>query len=303
MPVHVNRSKKPEGRGSSFGTFGELLQGVGTNDQDFLVTFPITRFATAYFTSEPNQSGIKVSPSKKQKSGRLAEKILAYYGLPTGGILELESNIPIGKGLASSSADLVATARAIDDCFQLGMSEETVKMFLRQIEPTDGVMYPGVVSFYHRQVQLREFLGQLPALTVVSIDEGGEVDTVEFNKIPKPFTLAEKQEYDRLLQQMSQAIRERDSAMIGQIATRSASLNQKLREKQFFHPVLAICQEIGALGVVITHSGTCVGILLGQDHPQYHQQVRDAYDSLRLLVDDVSIYHSWYAEQDITVYA
>src|SRR4029079_11819053 len=101
--------------------------------------------------------------------------------------LELESNIPIGKGLASSSADLVATARAIDDCFKLGMSEEILKMFLRQIEPTDGVMYPGVVSFYHRQVQLREFLGQLPGLTIVSIDEGGEVDTVEFNKIPKPF--------------------------------------------------------------------------------------------------------------------
>ena len=293
--MHLQQHILPDltGRGRAFGTFGELLQGVDMDDQDFLVTLPTNRFSTAIFTSASHQRKLTVFPSRKQKAGQLASLILEYYGLPMGGILELESNIPVGKGLASSSADLVATARAIDHCFGLGMLDEQLQLFLRQIEPTDGVMYEGAVSFYHRKVELCEYLGPLPKLTVVGIDEGGEVDTIEFNKLPKPFTPEEKQEYGRLLQKISAAIRCGNLQIIGEVATCSAILNQKLSAKQYFEQVLDICKVIRGLGVVVAHSGTYLGILLSSEDPHYYKQLHSAYEALLQLVDEVALFHSW----------
>lgn len=285
---------KPIGKGLAFGTFGELLQGVGTDNQDFLVTLPINRYSTALFLSVPYQSTLTVSPSQKCKAERLATLILQHYDLPIGGILELESTIPVGKGLASSSADLVATARAIDNCFGLHMSVEQMQFFLRQVEPTDGVMYEGIVAFYHRNVALCRPLGHLPELVIVSLDEGGEVDTVEFNKQPKLFAHKEKEEYDQLLEKVAYAISEQDLHAVGEVAQRSAILNQRLHRKHYLEQVIDICQKVKGLGVIVAHSGPCLGILLSPDNAQYHYQLHFTFGALRQLVGNATLFHSWY---------
>lgn len=286
------------GRGLSFGTFGELLQGViGEPSVDFLVTFPIARYSRATFVCNSDRNSVTVYPAFKKKAVRLAEMILTHYGLPLGGTLEICSEIPVGKGLASSSADLVATARAIESCFDLELPLERLQLFIKEIEPTDGVMYPGAVSFYHREVELREYLGVLPALTVVGIDEGGEVDTVEFNKIPKPFSQEEKVEYLHLLDTLSLAIREGDVVRIGRVATRSALLNQKLRPKRTLDVLLQLSEEVEALGVIVAHSGTCIGVLLSLEDPQFDSKLQRVYERLSQVADDVTIYHSWYQEE------
>lgn len=86
----------------------------------------------------------------------------------------IESDLPIGKGLASSSADLLATARAIESCYGINIPISLLQRFMVEIEPTDGVMYPGVVSFFHRKVELGEIFGPMPRMTVVAVDEGGK---------------------------------------------------------------------------------------------------------------------------------
>ncbi|RAL24448.1 kinase [Thermoflavimicrobium daqui] len=282
------------GTGKAFGTFGELLQGVMSKcDLDFLVTFPITCFAHATFISDPSRSDVEVSPSFKSKSKKVAELLLQEFGLHRGGKLVIESDIPVGKGLASSSADLVATARAISACFHLSLTEEQMENVIRQIEPSDGVMYSGVVSFYHKRVQLKEYIGDLPPLTVVSIDEGGQMDTIQFNKIPKPFSTKEKKEFDVLLDMITKAIREQDVEMIGEVATQSAILNQMLRPKKCLHDMIRICNEVGGLGIIATHSGTCLGILLSPNDQGYQQKLLICQEKLQQLQGHVGIYYSW----------
>lgn len=292
MQLHGQTWPGGVGKGQAFGTFGELLQGVGKDGKDFLVTLPIDRFSTAHFLSTPYQPRLTVSPSQKYKAEGLATLILEHYHLPSGGILELESNLPVGKGLASSSADLVAVARAIDDCFGLHTPVEQLLCFLRQIEPTDGVMYEGTVAFYHRNVSPYKYLGQLPELAIVGIDEGGEVDTIEFNKKPKVFAQDEKAEYEWLLKKISQAIVEQDLHAIGEVSLRSAILNQKLHKKLFFEQIRAICQQIEGLGVVVAHSGTYLGILLSPQEPHFHSQLHSAFAAMRELAGNVTLFHS-----------
>lgn len=283
---------KSIGVGQSFGTFGELLQGVGMDEQNFLITLPINRYSKVTFQSLPEFTDLIVSPSYRLKSKKIAMRILELYGFHRGGLIEINSNIPVGKGLASSSADIVATARALDQCFNLNLSSAQIEALIQEIEPTDGVMYEGIVSYYHRAVKLRECLGPVPDFSIVSLDEGGEIDTTEFNKISRTFGVAEKREYDELLNSISIAIKEKRLETIGEISTRSAMLNQRLLEKKQFKQVLDICQIVKGLGIVITHSGTCIGILLDQHHTDYHQQLHNAYQLMGLLCGEVTIFHT-----------
>lgn len=288
--VQVRRA----GTGQSFGTFGELLQGVlPDHDLGFLVSFPITRYSHVTFVPDLRRDSIEMIPSSKTKTRELAEKILAWYRLPPGGSITVDSTLPVGKGLASSSADLVACARAIDYCYNLGITEKDIQRFLAEIEPSDGVMYPGVTSFYHEKGQLRDFFGPLPHLTVVSIDEGGVVDTLSFNQREKPFTLKDKLEYQRLLDEIAFAIYKKDYVRVGQISTRSAQMNQKLLAKRSFSDILEVCEKVRALGVIVTHSGTCIGLLLSSLFPDYQYKLRKATRLLNEIAGEVNIYYSW----------
>jgi len=280
------------GTAEAFGTFGELLQGrLPESDVDFLVTMPIDRWSTCSFHYEPRRSEVRVRPPRKLKSRRLAEAMLRHYGREGGGTLEITSDIPEGKGFASSSADLVATARAVGLALQVEPTSREIEDLLRDIEPTDGVMYDEVVAFRHREVRLHERLGSLPPLTIVGVDEGGEVSTIEFNRIPKLISTADKRAYGTLLSRAVAAVGSGDADAIGRVATRSALMNQRLRPKRLLDRMLAACREIGGLGVVTAHSGTASGILLSDDDPDYVEQLSAARRACASMAGTVLVDH------------
>lgn len=251
------------GVGRCFGTFGELLQGVlPQHEREFLVTLPIHRYSTATFEASSEACGVQVHPSYKEKSRRLAEKLMRVFGLNCGGFLSIQSELSPGKGCASSSADMVATARAVQSAFGVSISRSSLARIMSGIEPSDGVMYPGIVSFHHREGVLGKFLGHLPSLTIVGIDEGGQVDTVEFNERPKPFSRARRAEYENLLLELERAVARRDARAVGEISTRSAISNQEILPKPHLDLLLDMRRRYDALGVVVAHSGTQLGILL-----------------------------------------
>jgi uncharacterized protein involved in propanediol utilization len=281
------------GVSSAFGTFGELLQGVLPEpDGDFLVTLPIAQWTTASFQLVRGSSSVDVSPPHKRKALRLAEMMLHWADVPYGGVLILQSSLPEGKGLASSSADLVATARAVGNALGRTLLPETIEAFLGRIEPTDGVLYSGIVEFDHRKVQLRRYLGSIPSMVVVGVDEGGAVDTIEFNRIAKPFSSADRREYARLLEQLTAAVAARDLAAVGTVATRSAQLNQMLWRKRLLDPLSSICADVGALGVVAAHSGTMLGVLLDIGDPAYRDRIAATVRACSSLGAEVSLYRT-----------
>ncbi|WP_257032535.1 MULTISPECIES: GHMP family kinase ATP-binding protein [unclassified Streptomyces] len=281
------------GVSTCFGTFGELLQGVLPEpDADFLVTLPVARWTMASFRVDPGTTAVEVHPPHKGKARRIAEMVLESVPGRPGGVLTVDSNLPEGKGMASSSADLVAAARAVANAVGLDLPPERLEDLLRRIEPTDGVLYPAVVAFDHRRVRLRARLGSLPTMTIVGLDEGGTVDTVAFNRIAKPFTPADRREYARLLDRLSGAVARGDLAEAGAVATRSAEMNQALWPKRTLPDVLRVCADVGALGVVAAHSGTMLGVLLDAADPDYVEKVAATVRACSLISPDVSLYRS-----------
>ncbi|GAA3681691.1 kinase [Nonomuraea antimicrobica] len=277
------------GRGRCFGTFGELIQGALPPDgRDFLVTIPVARWSYARFAPEPGRP-LRVRPSDRTKSRLLVERMLGRYGLDVGGLLTIRSTLPLGKGMASSSADLVASARAVADAFGLALNPAEIEDSLRGIEPSDGVMYDAVVAFCHREVCLLRELGRLPPLTIVGMDEGGTVDTVAFNEVPKAYGEAEIREYEAMLAAADEAVRSGDVRTLGRLATRSAEMNQRLQPKRLLTQAVELSARAGALGVVAAHSGTRLGVLLADTDPDYDAKLAYLTAACGELTDSLNV--------------
>jgi uncharacterized protein involved in propanediol utilization len=267
------------GIGIANGKFGELLQGAlpGQN-MNFLVTLPITRYSVARFEVFFNDKSTHIfpshkTPSHKTKSATLVGKIIKYFGVNCGWKLTIDSELPEGKGLGSSTADMVACARAITRALGKNIPMDVLLGFLKEIEPSDGVMYEGLVCFYHRNVVLHSQLGYLPDLMIMGIDEGGTINTVKFNKELIPYSSSEKATYATLLNEMTNAIRLRDFKKIGAIATASATLHQAIQPKKNFSYLADLCYRAKALGVTVAHSGSCIGILLDKQDPSHQEKL------------------------------
>lgn len=282
-----------QGIGVAPGSFGELLQGALNNElEHFLVTLPIKCYSLAEFVPIEDWLDVEVIPQSKIKSLALAQKYLQLFGLQSGGQLFIKSDLPEGKGLASSTADLVATARALASHFQRPLSQDLLLDLLRDVEPSDGIMYPTPTVFYHRQVRLGSLLGDLPPLTILAIDEGGTIDTIEYNQNLPAFSPAEKKEYGTCLDKMVRAFREHDLMALGEVSTRSATLNQQRCPKRFYAAVLEICQKVRGLGVIVTHSGPCIGILLSQDDSDFDVKQQDIWNQLSQLSPHLMVYET-----------
>ena len=286
------------GYASCHGSFGELLQGALPQLGHFLVTLPIELRARARFVLRDYSGGLRVQPESSWKSLRLAEALLRRYELPPRGELTLESEIPRGKGLASSTADLVATYRAIASFHRLRQEIEVLETLLREIEPSDGVMHESIVAYRHREARLIERLGPVPPLALVAVDEGGEVETLEHNRREPDYSPSELDEFAALLARLRRAFGDGaksspeealgrrgavDLAELGAVATRSAELNQRILPKRSLGTMIGVAAAVGGLGVVATHSGTCLAILIDSRCDDRDDRIQAARERLQAL--------------------
>jgi L-threonine kinase len=88
--------------------------------------------------------------------------------------------------------------------------------------------------------------------------------------------------------------------IIGKVATKSALMNQKFIYKKNLERMIKICEEIGGLGVIVTHSGTCLGILLSTEDVNYDTKLLEAKKELYKIADDVFVYYSWSDQAEYT---
>jgi len=270
------------GNGRANGTFGEFLQGRFSKcKKSFIVTLPIKLYSHAKYVPIKNYQDVFVTPSYKTKAYKLINILREKFEIKEGGLLNIRSEIPEGKGLASSSADLLASARAFLDAYELTMTDEELGLLLSSVEPTDGVMFNEVVAFYSQEGKCIENLGNIPKIYVIGIDEGGIVDTVEYNSyIDEHMQEEERSNFNNLLEDMIAAFKRKDIHEIGKISTQSAEINQKFLKKKNLNILMDIKNKYSLPGVVITHSGTYSGLILDESDFNNHLMITEILKEL-----------------------
>lgn len=249
------------------GSCGELVQGT-INGCNFLVTCPINLFSRV-------EVELDVSGNFAGYKTQLAiEKTLRLLGENRKFAAYLKSDIPCGKGMASSSADIAAACLATALSLGRTITVEDIAKIALEIEPTDGIFFPGIVMLDHISGTFSDCLGYPPPMHVAVFDMGGLVDTISFNKRSDLIALNRtKEEQVRLaVNLLKQGLADHDCGMIGRAATVSARANQAILYKPCLETMIKVGKKHGAVGVNVAHSGTVIGILFDSTNLSGHDE-------------------------------
>ena len=165
--------------------------------------------------------------------------------------------------MGSSSADLTAAIAATALALNAPLSPAEIGQIALQVEPTDGVMFPGIALFDHRNGTIVEELGPPPPLEIIALDFGGMVDTVDFNRIDRRAQWqALQSDTNAALDLVRRGLAAGDARLLGQGASRSAAAGQHILFKPRLPEVIRFAERVGAVGVNAAHSGPVMGILL-----------------------------------------
>jgi L-threonine kinase len=241
-------------------TCGELVQGTRAG-VSFHVTCPIDLYSlvTVELMERP---GVECPPDSP-KAGAGVAAALRRLGADVGARVTVRSPIPRSKGLGSSTADVAGAIAACALALGRPLPPDEIARLALSVEPTDGSVFPGIVLFDHRRGDTYEWLGEAPAMSVVMLDGGGEVDTVAFNRVDRASLLRSLEpEHVEALALVRRGLATGDPALIGRGATLSALANQRILPKPELPRVLDAARQIGAAGVCVGHSGTVIGVLL-----------------------------------------
>nr|WP_279354938.1 GHMP kinase [Eubacterium maltosivorans] len=181
----------------------------------------------------------------------------------------MSSEIPIEKGMASSTADIAGIARGLSAYYDLGLSDKTIAELCVFIEPTDNIMFERLNLFNHVCGDvLINFEAQLEAQILI-VEFKGAVNTMNFHRQQDGYTRQEVERFETVLDLFKQGLRDKNLSAIGHACTESARLNQKILYKPHLEALAALSEEFGGHGVITGHSGTVIGVLYSEDTFNY----------------------------------
>ncbi len=116
---------------------GEFVQGV-MDRAEYLCSYAVDLYSTAEVEEKLNN--INLGPLKSRKA---IEAVFKKFNIPVEESknisLKIRSKIPVGKGMASSTADIGATIGATLGLIKKELSSEEIAKLASTIEPTDSI--------------------------------------------------------------------------------------------------------------------------------------------------------------------
>ncbi len=250
--------------GVCHGTLGELYQGplrAGTEPEIAVVSFPVDRHSWVYFTPGA-VTGPPRTPALGEKSATAARLFLDHYGLTLPpGDWHTHSELPVGVGMASSTADIVATLRCLFRVFSLPYDTDVLLGVLADIERADSVFLDEFALYLSGRHRVVRRLGPDIGFHTAYLTEPGTVDTAAVTPLLLDHYRRRGEEYQRCLTDLLKGFVSGDPAAVARAATTSAALSQEVLPKATFGSLQAHRERFGADGVFVAHTGCLAGYL------------------------------------------
>ncbi len=244
---------------------GEFVQGVLDNEE-YLSSYAINLFSVA--TLEEGKEIIQKGPSK---SRRAMELVFEKFGLPvdeTKNIsLNIKSQIPVGKGMASSTADIGATIKATLSMLNKTLTGEEISKLAVKIEATDSLLLNQHSIFNPLTADIKKYLGGINDAKVVILEPDDILDTKSIRMTPnyKMYKMQNKEIIKKSFELLDEGLAKNDLNLIGKACTYSGLANENIHKKPFLEKIIDISDKYGCYGVNIAHSGTVIGILMHKE--------------------------------------
>ncbi|WP_339080880.1 cobalamin biosynthesis protein [Clostridioides difficile] len=241
---------------------GEFVQGI-IDDEEYLCSYAIDMYSKVYI--EEKLVDINLG---RYKSRLAIEKVFEKFNLPkkyTKNIsLNINSKIPVGKGMASSTADIGATIKATLSLIDKDLSSEEISKLAAEIEPTDSIFIDKNSIFNPLNGTVIKYLGNLTNAKVVILEPNKVLDTMkirlrqDYNKLK----VENKEVIKKSFALLEEGLKKNNLSLVGEDCTLSSLANENIEKKEYLNEIIKISKKYGAYGVNIAHSGTVVGILI-----------------------------------------
>ncbi|OBR96737.1 L-threonine kinase [Clostridium ragsdalei P11] len=237
------------------GSFGEILQGKIEN-RDLLLSCPVNIYTKVKLIECNNP----VRKRYLKKSSSFLYNILKSWGYEKyfdSLDIEINSEIPYGKGLASSTADLCGVYYCLINMFNKKFNEVELVKNCIDIEPTDSIVFNKMTLFDYKSGNYKFTIGDYLSYNILAFEGDKTVDTVEFNHKNLPNLCDVKD----LVPILKEAVKEKDLHKLAYVSTESIVKNQERLYYDFLNLVMDIKEKTSGLGIIGAHSGNVLGII------------------------------------------
>ncbi len=242
---------------------GELIQGWILGSEK-LVSCPIAWYSTV----EVCQG--KPLAQERRLARAMVIRVLQHFNCPPDISrdirIEIHSTIPVAKGMASSTADIAATAVATAHYLGYALDEDELARLCVSIEPTDSTIFHNPTLFAHNDASVSISCPPSPELDVLVLESQETLLTREYHRrVRLPALLLGAPTLARAWEKVQSGCLTNNPATIGEAATLSAIASQALLPKPDFAALLALSEACGLYGVNVAHSGSVAGLLLDRN--------------------------------------
>lgn len=242
------------------GSCGELIQGW-LGDSQKLVSYGINRFSRVTIRSE---EVFETSKPKAEEALRQTLTRLDVSSKEAGNLLlEIDSDLPVAKGMASSTADIAATCQAVAGFYGKQLSRDEIIDICLAIERTDSILFPTLTLFEQKNGSVRESSGWAPHFYVIVLEPEETLATEVFHSVENDRLFYQQRErFAEVFRHYQQAVKDKSLQKLGEAAMQSAVLNQEILPKPYFAELQKLQQCHQWLGINVAHSGSVVGIMI-----------------------------------------
>ncbi|MGM9535600.1 MAG: serine/threonine protein kinase [Intestinibacter sp.] len=244
---------------------GEFVQGVLDNEE-YLSSYAINLFSVA--TLEEGKEVIHTGP---RKSRRAMELVFEKFNIPVEESkkisLNINSQIPIGKGMASSTADIGATINATLSMLGKSLTGEEISKLAVKIEATDSLLLNRHSIFNPLTADIKKYMGGIDNAKVVILEPDDILDTKSIRMTPnyRMYKMQNKEIIRESFSLLDEGLAKNDLSLVGKACTYSSLANENIHKKPFLKEIIEISDKFGCYGVNIAHSGTVIGILMDKE--------------------------------------
>ncbi|MDB0439330.1 cobalamin biosynthesis protein [Clostridioides difficile] len=241
---------------------GEFVQGI-IDDEEYLCSYAINMYSKVCIEEK-----LKDINLGRHKSRIAIEKVFEKFNLPkkdTKNIsLDINSKIPVGKGMASSTADIGATIKATLSLIDKDLSSEEIAKLAAEIEPTDSIFINKNSIFNPLNGTVIKYLGNITNAKVIILEPNKILDTmkIRMRKDYSKLKIENREIIKKSFALLEEGLKKDDLSLVGDACTLSSLANENIEKKEYLNEIIKISKRYGAYGVNIAHSGTVIGILI-----------------------------------------
>lgn len=239
---------------------GELIQGWIAGGEK-LISCPIDWYSDVDISEGPPAG------NERPLSRRMLQQVVDHLGYRANELpplrIDCRSTIPIAKGLASSTADIAATAVAVARYLQHTLDELELAQLCLRLEPTDSTIFSTLTLFDHHHGRCHIGHDWLPALNILILESPQTLTTEAFHRqIGQLHLQQQSDQLNRAWQLFQEACRGQSRRRLGEATTLSAIASNRVLPKPGFAALLRFVDQHHLYGINVAHSGTVVGLLL-----------------------------------------